>query len=128
MLTQPSALVFSTVIALLGVFQLALAIGAPWGRLAWGGGHERLPPALRIGSLISILVYAIFAIIVLEQARLIALLPSAEIASVGIWVIAAYMALGVVVNAISRSRPERFVMTPVALALCATSTVVALAL
>jgi hypothetical protein len=50
MLSQPAALVFSVTIGLLGVFQLALACGAPWGRLAWGGGHERLPAGYRMAA------------------------------------------------------------------------------
>lgn len=128
MWTQPAALLFSAVIAALGVFQLALAAGAPLGRFAWGGGHERLPTGFRIGSLVSILVYAVFAFVVLERARLTAILPSSDIAGVGIWVITAYMALGILMNAISRSAPERIVMTPVALVLFATSLVVALQL
>ena len=86
----------------------------------------RLPAALRIGSLVSILIYAVFAIIVLERAGLIAVLPSPDIARMGIWVIAGYLALGIVMNAISRSPPERFVMTPVAIALCGASGIVAL--
>lgn len=126
MLSQPAALVFSVTISLLSVFQLALAAGAPWGRLAWGGGRERLPAALRIGSLVSILIYAVFATIVLERAGLIAVLPSPEIARVGAWIIASYMALGIVMNAISRSRPERFVMTPVAILLFGSAALVAL--
>jgi hypothetical protein len=72
-------------------------------------------------------IYAVFAIIVLERAGMIALLPF-DIAGIGIWVITAYMGLGVVMNAISRSKPERMVMTPVALALFGTSLVVALEL
>jgi hypothetical protein len=126
MLSQPAALVFSVTSGLLGLFQLALAAGAPWGRLAWGGGHERLPAALRIGSLVSTVVYAVFATIVLDRAGLIAVLPSLEVASTGAWIIAAYLTLGIVMNAISRSLPERLVMTPVATLLAGSAALVAL--
>lgn len=128
MWTQPAAFAFSLILALLGVFQLALAAGAPLGRFAWGGGHDRLPTPLRIGSLVSILIYTAFAIIVLERAEMIALLPWPDVVSIGIWVITAYMALGILMNAISRSKPERNVMTPVVTVLFATSLVVALGL
>jgi len=126
MLSQPAALGFSVTIGLLGLFQLALAAGAPWGRLAWGGGHERLPAALRIGSLVSTVVFAVFATIVLDRAGLIAVLPSLEVASTGAWIIAAYLTLGIVMNAISRSLPERLVMTPVATLLAGSAALVAL--
>jgi len=107
MLTHPAALVFCVVLVLLGAFQLALAARASWGRFAWGGGHQRPPPALRIASLVSILIYAVFAIIVLESAGMIAILPSTDIVRIGNWVIAGYWALGIIMNAISLSKPER---------------------
>ena len=43
-----------------------------------------------------------------------------------IWVLTGYFALGIVLNAISRSRPERLVMTPVVLLLAACCLVLAL--
>src|SRR5687768_719411 len=47
------------VLTALAVFQVALASGAPWGRYAWGGQHEgALPAPLRVGSAVSVLVYA----------------------------------------------------------------------
>ena len=103
-----------------------LAAGAPLGRFAWGGGHERLPAGLRAGSAAAIAIYAVMAVIVLQRARLVGLLPDQQLAAVGIWVIVGYLGLGVVMNAISRSRAERFTMTPVALALCLLALAVAL--
>ena len=123
-----AAIVAYVLLAGLAVFQIALAAGAPLGHLAWGGKHRVLPRGLRIASAVSVLVYALFAWII-----------SAAVAGVdrfgdyippenpGIWVLTAYFGLGVVVNAISRSRPERFVMTPVAAVLCACCVVIALA-
>lgn len=40
--------------------------------------------------------------------------------------VAAYLLIGVLMNAVSRSRPERFTMVPVSAVLCLASTVVAL--
>lgn len=113
-----AAIAFCVLIAGLGLFQIALAAGAPLGRFAWGGGHERLPANLRAGSAVSVAIYAVIVIIVLERAGLASVLPYPQIAAIGIWVIVAWLALGVVMNAISRSRPERYTMTPVALVLC----------
>lgn len=121
-----AAIAFCALLGGLTLFQLALAAGAPLGRFAWGGGHERLPTRLRIGSLVAIVIYAAFAAIVLERGGLVRLLPYAEIANIGIWGVIAYLALGVAMNAISRSKPERYTMTPLALALCALALAVAL--
>ena len=35
------------------------------------------------------------------------------VSTVGMWIVFAYFVLGIPLNAISRSRPERFTMTPV---------------
>ena len=110
----------------LAVFQGLLAAGAPLGRFAWGGQHVVLPTGLRIGSAISIVLYALFALLMLQAAGVVAVLPEA-VADVAIWVLTGYLALGIAMNAISRSRPERFVMTPTVLVLTGACLVLALA-
>lgn len=121
-----AALIFCTLFAGLAVFQLALALGAPLGRFAWGGGHARLPTGYRIGSVISIALYALFCAIVTERAGLATLLPVRGISDIGIWVVTGYLGLGIVMNAISRSKPERYTMTPLVIVLFAMSLIVAL--
>ncbi|WP_091931405.1 hypothetical protein [Blastococcus sp. DSM 46786] len=120
-----AAVLACVVLAGLAVFQVALAAGRPWGRFAWGGQHDVLPRRLRTGSAVSVVLYAVFAVVVLQAAGLLAVLPGA-VADVGIWVLTGYFSLGIVVNGISRSRPERFVMTPLVLVLAACCLVVAL--
>lgn len=106
------AWIAAAMLAALALFQLALIAGAPLGHFAWGGQHRILPRNLRIGSAVAIVLYAIFAVIILQRAGVFMLLPG-PISDIGIWVIAAYLALGIPLNAISRSPPERFTMTPV---------------
>ena len=84
-----------------------------------------LPSRLRTGSTVSIVLYAGLAAILLTAAGLLRLLPSG-VAAVAIWVLVAYFALGILLNAISRSRAERAVMTPVVALLALCSLVVAL--
>jgi len=107
----------------LAAFQIALTAGAPL-----GGKHRVLPTGLRIGSAVSVLLYALFAwIIVAAAASIDRFGDYIEPEHPGIWVLTAYFGLGVVVNLVSRSRPERFVMTPVAAVLCVCCLVIALA-
>ena len=122
---MPFALAFTVVLALLAVFQLTLALGAPIGRFAWGGQHRVLPTRLRVGSAVSILLYALFALVAWDRVGAIDLLPDV-FSQVAMWVIFGYMALGIVMNAISRSRPERFTMVPVTIVLAALSFCIAL--
>ena len=118
-LDQFAAAAACTVLASLAVFQGALIGGAPWGRLAWGGQHKVLPPGLRIGSALSIVLYAVFGYAAAAQAGLVLPLVNESVTSVSMWVLTAYFALGVVMNGISRSKPERLAMTPTAIILTA---------
>ncbi|RFU22808.1 hypothetical protein [Geodermatophilus marinus] len=120
-----AAVVATALLVALAALQVALAAGAPLGRLAWGGHHRVLPTRLRVGSAVSVLLYALFAWLVWRAAG-IAARPGEEPGGVAIWALTVYFAVGVVANAASRSRPERAVMTPVAAVLAACCLVVAL--
>lgn len=113
------------VLATLTVFQLLLVFGAPLGSFAWGGQHQVLPPRLRIGSAVSIAVYAVLAAIVLARANLLATSVPEGAERAAAWVVTSYFLLAVGANLASRSKPERAVMTPVAAVLCALCCVVA---
>ena len=105
-MTPIAAWLACAMLAALAVFQAALVAGAPLGHFAWGGQNRVLPPNLRIGSVIAILLYAGFAAIILQGAGIVAWLP-APVADIGIWVVLGYLVLGIPLNGISRSLPER---------------------
>lgn len=122
---MPFAVALAVVLALLAVFQVALAAGAPWGRLAWGGTHDVLPPKLRVGSIVAVIIYAAIVVIAFTRLGALRVLPDG-VAAVAMWVVFGYLALGVLMNAISRSRPERLVMVPTAVVLAVLSLFIAL--
>lgn len=125
-LDQLAALVACAVLAGLGILQGALIVGAPLGRMAWGGQHDVLPTRLRIGSGVSIALYVLFAYAALARAAVAPPVVSDTVTAVLVWALTAYFGLGVVMNGISRSRPERLIMTPVAFVLAALYFVLAL--
>jgi hypothetical protein len=120
-----AAIALCVILAVLAVLQLALIFGAPIGRFAWGGQHRVLPMKLRIGSAVSIVIYAIIALLALDRAGLVDIVPEV-VSTVGMWVVFAYFALGIGMNAISRSKPERYTMAPVSALLAVLSLLVAL--
>jgi hypothetical protein len=61
----------------------------------------------------------VFGYAAAAKAGLVLPLVNESVTSISIWVLTAYFALGVVMNGISRSKPERLVMTPIALVLAA---------
>lgn len=120
-----AAIALTVILIALAVFQLALALGAPLGRFAWGGAHRVLPAKLRIGSVTSIVIYALIVMLVLDRVGILEVVPAA-VSAVGTWVVFGYFVLGIPLNAISRSRPERFTMTPVVTVLAVLTLLVAL--
>lgn len=106
----------------LGWLQALVAVGRPHGRFVWGGSHDVLPRRLRAGSAISVPIYAAIAVTLLWRSGVFGL-PSRAVV-IATWVLVGYFALAIVMNAISRSRAERLVMTPV----CAVLTLCSLAL
>ena len=74
-MTTLAAIVACVILAGLAIFQALLVAGVPIGRFAWGGQHDVLPRRLRVGSVISIALYVVFALIILERAEITSLLP-----------------------------------------------------
>jgi hypothetical protein len=116
-----AAVLGCVLLAGLAVFQGLLVAGAPLGRFAWGGQHRVLPTRLRIGSVVAIVTYALVAVVLVAAVR-----QAGGVADVAVWVLTGYFVLGVGLNAVSRSRAERLVMTPVALLLAGCCLLVAL--
>ena len=113
-MTQMAAIAFTVVSALLAIFQLSLILGAPLGRFAWGGQNDVLPSRLRRGSIIAIILYAAFAVIVLTKSAVITVAVLQPVVGLLAWMLVVYLVIGVVMNLLSRSLSERLVMTPVA--------------
>ena len=116
----------TVLLAMLVLFQLLLALGAPLGRAAWGGAERVLPPRLRYASAAAIPVLAIAIWLVLSGAGLVSPTPAPVGVRVGVWFFAAYFAFNTVMNVRSNSVLERRLMTPVALLLSAAFLIVAL--
>ena len=76
-------------------------------------------------AVLALVVLALLATVIADRAGLINLTPDA-VSGVGTWVLAAYFLLGVVMNAISRSVPERATMAPVSVVLAVACVLVAL--
>ena len=124
-MTAIALVVALALLAALAVLQILAASGLPYGRFVWGGQHCVLPRELRVGSAVSVLVYAGLAALLLSRAGV---LPAGDSAAVIVltWVAFAFFAASVALNAISRSPAERWTMTPTSLLLAAATLVIAL--
>jgi hypothetical protein len=120
---QAAALVFAATIAVVVAFQLALALGAPWGAYAMGGTVAgRFPPPLRVLAVVQAVLLGGLALIVLGRAGIgVTGLPAFLV-----WLPVGISLLAVLLNAASRSSRERRLWVPVAVVLLVSSLVVAL--
>lgn len=111
----------------LTVFQVALALGAPIGRLAWRGRHRVLPGRLRMASAASAGVTVLGAVTVGQAAGLGPDLLPAPVLRPLLIGFAALFGLSVIGNAVSDSRAERLHGVPVALAVVLSTAILAVA-
>jgi hypothetical protein len=120
-----AAVVYAVVSAGVVAFQIALALGAPWGAYAVGGAFPgQFPPALRIAALVQAAILLLLAGIVLARAG-IALRRWSRASRWLVWVAVALAAVSLVLNLITPSAGERMIWAPVALVLLVSSLLVA---
>lgn len=109
----------------IAVFQLMLVSGKPWGEYAWGGQNKGvLPIGYRIGSAISLCVLLAFVFINLFAGGFLPFPALGVSVKTLQWVVTGYSVLGLVMNAISRSKKERHLWTPVVAVLAVLNAIV----
>lgn len=120
-----AAYLFSVLIAFVVVFQIALALGAPWGEMAMGGKFPgQLPSQMRIAALLQVVVLVFLVLIVLTRAGVI-LNDFSAFSKSAIWAVVAFSLIGTILNIITPSKKERMLWAPVAIVLLICATYVA---
>lgn len=126
MIVLTSALAFTFLILIVILFQVALAVGVPWGEYAMGGKFPgKYPISMRFTCIVQIAILAFMGIIVLSKAGLLWSQWS-FFARTAIWFIVGYLVLGTILNLITKSVWERRIWAPVTLLMLITSVIVAM--
>lgn len=125
-MTTVAAVLFAVVTAGVIVFQIGLALGAPWGAYAMGGRYPgRYPAGMRVAAVVQAGALVVLAVIVLSTAGLV--VPSlSEGFPWLVWLTVAFSAVSLVLNLITPSAGERRIWAPVGAVLLASSLTVAL--
>jgi hypothetical protein len=118
------ALVVCGILGLLALLQVALIAGAPLGQFAWGGRHRVLPAQQRFTAVVAILVYAVFALVVLNAVDVVSIFGTIA-GRIAVYVLVAVFFGGFVMSAASGSTRERAAMTPTFIVLAALTLFVA---
>lgn len=121
-----SAQVFGIFIAVVAIFQLALAVGAPWGSFAMAGKFPgRFPPLMRFIAFVQSFVLIFLGMIVWTRAGMI--FPQWHFASEKfIWGVVVFCGIAFAMNLITPVKWERIIWAPVAAILLISSTIVAM--
>ncbi|MFS1515024.1 hypothetical protein V1503_00700 [Bacillus sp. SCS-151] len=104
------SIIVAIMFAFIAVFQVLLALGVPLGEFAMGGFYKVLPKKLRLISFINAIILLFMGVVFLQHTNFLNFnfLPT----SILVWVITVYLGLNTIKNLISKSKKERYVMTP----------------
>jgi hypothetical protein len=120
-----AAILFVVVTLVVVAFELALALGAPWGAYAMGGAFPgQFPAPMRIAAVVQAALLLLWAGVVLARAGLW-LKPWARASRWLVWLVVAFSAVSLVLNLITPSGGERLIWAPVAAVMLVTSALVA---
>ena len=92
-----------------------VACGLPMGEFTMGGQHKILPKKFRVMAVISVAIQIFAMIIILQAGGFISLWLSFKVTKYICFFFAAYLSLNTIMNMISKSRKEKYVMTPLSL-------------
>ncbi len=109
------AILGAVIFGVIATMTVLVACGLPLGEFTMGGQHKVLPKNLRVAAVISVAIQFFAMIIILQAGGFIPLWFSFKVTKYICFFFAAYLSLNTIMNMISKSRKERFVMTPLSL-------------
>lgn len=99
-------------LAVVIVLSVLIICGLPLGEFTMGGKYKVYPVNLRFILVFQLVVQIFFVIILLQMGGFVGLWFSAKVTKIIGIVLAVYLSLNTFMNAFSKSKKERFVMTP----------------
>ena len=108
MISMIGAGAFSIVI----ILSILILCGLPLGELTMGGQYKVFPPKLKIVLVTQLILQLFFVIILLQMGEFISLWFSYNVTKIISIVMAIYLSINTVMNLISKSKKEKYIMTP----------------
>jgi len=97
------------------IMTVLVACGLPLGEFTMGGQHKILPKKFRVMAVISVAIQIFAMIIILQAGGFIPLWLPFKVTKYICFFFAAYLSLNTIMNMISKSRKEKYIMTPLSL-------------
>ena len=105
------ACTFSVII----ILSILIICGLPLGELTMGGRFSVFPKKLRLLLIVQLVLQIFFMVIILQTGGFLGLFFSHKVTKLIGIIMAAYLSLNVIVNAISNSKKEKYIITPLSL-------------
>ena len=99
----------------IAIMTVLVACGLPLGEYTMGGQHKILPKKFRLAAVISVAIQIFAIIIILQAGGLLPLWLSFKVTKYICFFFATYLSLNTIMNMISKSKKEKYVMTPISL-------------
>ena len=96
------------------VMEILLIFGLPLGEFTMGGRYKVLPPMYRMFAASSIILQLFGAAMILQGGGLMNMWFAGKVIKIICFVFAGFFAVNTVMNIISPSKKEKYVMTPLA--------------
>ena len=96
----------------IAIMTVLVACGLPLGEFTMGGQHKILPKKFRVMAVISVGIQIFAMIIILQAGGFISLWLSFKVTKYICFFFAVYLSLNTIMNMISKSRKEKYVVTP----------------
>ena len=109
-----TAIIGSITISFIAILYITLVLGLPYGEFAMGGKYTVMPKSMRVMCAISVFVQIFAMIILLQTGNVLATKIPDNVSKIGCYVFAGYLVLNTIMNAISKSKKEKYIMTPLA--------------
>ncbi|MBH1940943.1 hypothetical protein I5677_08575 [Mobilitalea sibirica] len=106
------AVLGASIFGIATIIYILLALGLPLGEFAWGGKYKVLPTNFRIICAVSVVVQLFAIMIILQTGGIIPLVFTKKVTTMICFFFAAYLSLNSIMNALSNSKKERYIVTP----------------
>lgn len=110
-----TALIGSIAFLVITILYVLLVLGLPFGEFAMGGKYRVMPKQMRVACAVSVVIQAAAVVALLRVGGIIAIGWPQGLAKGICYFFAAYLCFNTIMNALSKSNKEKYVMTPLSL-------------
>ena len=114
MISTVCSIIGAVLLLAVAIMEVLLIIGLPLGEFTMGGRHKVLPPMYRIFAASSIILQLFGAAMLLQGGGLMNMWFAGKVIKIICFVFAGFFAVHTIMNIISPSKKEKYVMTPLA--------------